>query len=505
MGKVFFVGWALWEKMTFVLACLIVLTIFAGCLKLWYTHHKLRQYEKAGPQPINREKSIIRSLSMRKGPKKQKQKQKEKSAQEAMVQKRRLMDDGPNIPFGIRAIESGIEVDGVWISRNNTPAASIRETSSSSMSAYRPIPQQSRQRSLTDVAMTLTNNGTETSPFNSSVASSSRGQSRALSTDRSTSIGSIGSNPPSSPEPVASSSRRYPPHSYQRYEGSSSKHFRNAHTLETRVPTGMPTDPARIVSYHSSSSGSSRGGSSGSNDLPASYLDFARPPPVHSMSGNPAFDDALQTHRMSQVAETGRLVPRSRRTGTSGDWTSSPLGASEVHNFSLPRSKTPPPPGSSSSNNTLNPFTTPVSENHPEVEFPEPKTPASESKSRRGSGVSYTRPDPTVLRAVNSGFAVLKPGTLDAEAAAKDSAQGVAYHHARARSASFESNERRHSRKLQKKRRPSDSSRESQSSFDAASDLERGDVKYSFDQHPPSDHDIERGAQIEASGSKYKF
>ncbi|KAG9713614.1 hypothetical protein KCU59_g20665, partial [Aureobasidium melanogenum] len=117
MGKVFFVGWALWEKMTFVLACLIVLTIFAGCLKLWYTHHKLRQYEKAGPQPINREKSIIRSLSMHKGPKKQKQKQKqkEKSAKEVMVQKRRLMDDGPNIPFGIRAIESGIEVDGLYV------------------------------------------------------------------------------------------------------------------------------------------------------------------------------------------------------------------------------------------------------------------------------------------------------------------------------------------------------------------------------------------------------
>lgn len=183
------------------------------------------------------------------------------------------------------------------------------------------------------------------------------------------------------------------------------------------------------------------------------------------------------------------------------------MGASEVHNFSLPRSKTPtpPPPDSSGSNNTLNPFTTPLSEKHPEVDFPEPKTPASESKSRRGSGMSYTRPDPTVLRAVNSGFAVLKPGTLDAEAAAKESAQGVAYHHARARSASFESNERRHSRKLQKKRRPSNSSYESQSSFDAASDLERGDVKYSFDQHPPSDHDIERGSQIEASGSKYKF
>jgi hypothetical protein len=256
------------------------------------------------------------------------------------------------------------------------------------------------------------------------------------------------------------------------------------------------------VSYHSSSSGSSRGGSNSSNELPASYLDFARPPPVHSR-GNPAFDDALQTHRMSQVAETGRLVPRTRRTGTSGDWSSSPMAASEVHNFSLPRSQSPPPPGSSSSNNTLNPFTTPVSEKHPEVDFPEQKTPASESKSRRGSGISYTRPDPTVLRAVNSGFAVLKPGTLDAEAVAKESAQGS--QHARARSASFDSTERRHSRKLQKKRRPSTSSRDSQSSFDAGSDLERGGAKYSFDQHPPPDHEVERGSQIEAYGSKYKF
>ncbi|KAI4725964.1 hypothetical protein E4T49_06277 [Aureobasidium sp. EXF-10728] len=502
MGKVFFVDWALWEKMTFVLACLIVLTILAGCLKLWYTHHKLRQYEKAGPRPINREKSIIRSLSMR--PKKQKGKQKEKSAKEAMVQKKRLMDDGPNIPFGIRAIESGIEVDGVWISRSNTPAQSIREPSSSSLSAYRPVPQQSRQGSLTDVAMTLTNNGTETSPFNASVASSSREPSQTLSMGRSISAGSIESNPTSPLEGVASASRRYPPHSYQRYEGSSSKHFRNAHTLETRIPTGMPTDPARIVSYHSSSSGSSRGGSNGSNELPASYLDVARPLPAH-LSGHPAFDDALQTHRMSQVAETGHLVPRSRRTGTSGDWTSSPLAASEVHNFSHPRSQTPPRPGSSSSNSGLNPFTTPVSEKHPEVDFPEPKSPASTSKTRRGSSLSYTRPDPTVLRTVNSGFAVLKPGTLDAEAAAKESAHTIANQHTRARSASNESNERRHSRKLQKKRRPSDSSRESKSSFDAASDLERGDVKYSFDQHPPSDHDVERGSQIEASGSKYKF
>ena len=31
---------------------------------------------------------------------------------------------GREVPFGVRAIESGIEVDGVWISRSNTPNAS---------------------------------------------------------------------------------------------------------------------------------------------------------------------------------------------------------------------------------------------------------------------------------------------------------------------------------------------------------------------------------------------
>jgi hypothetical protein len=32
------------------------------------------------------------------------------------------------IPFGIRAIQSGIEIDGVWISKTNTPAGSSRNS-----------------------------------------------------------------------------------------------------------------------------------------------------------------------------------------------------------------------------------------------------------------------------------------------------------------------------------------------------------------------------------------
>lgn len=39
------------------------------------------------------------------------------------VQAEEMKDD---IPFGVRAIESGIEIDGVWISRSNTPVGSSR-------------------------------------------------------------------------------------------------------------------------------------------------------------------------------------------------------------------------------------------------------------------------------------------------------------------------------------------------------------------------------------------
>lgn len=39
------------------------------------------------------------------------------------VQAEEMKDE---IPFGVRAIESGIEIDGVWISRSNTPVGSSR-------------------------------------------------------------------------------------------------------------------------------------------------------------------------------------------------------------------------------------------------------------------------------------------------------------------------------------------------------------------------------------------
>lgn len=40
------------------------------------------------------------------------------------------------IPFGIRAIQSGIEIDGVWISRTNTPIGSSRNSISEMPRSY---------------------------------------------------------------------------------------------------------------------------------------------------------------------------------------------------------------------------------------------------------------------------------------------------------------------------------------------------------------------------------
>lgn len=193
-----------------------VVTIMLGCLKLVYSSWRIRKYASLPPGLVNnldREKSIIRSLSRR-------------SAKTPMVERQRRVreiNDGIEVPFGIRAIESGIEVDGVWISRNNTPAPSTRESSANSLWGKLP------NSSSNDLAQS----GTQDTPGYHSIpatASSSRAPSRNL--DRSFSSESV-LNDPSSPDVIAQPAKpRYPPHSYIRYENT--RHFRNSHTLENR-------------------------------------------------------------------------------------------------------------------------------------------------------------------------------------------------------------------------------------------------------------------------------
>ncbi|ORY60136.1 uncharacterized protein BCR38DRAFT_412332 [Pseudomassariella vexata] len=115
MGAVtFFVNWELWQQMTFVLGCAIVLVFFAGLCKLWYMNRFTRKHIL-----LDEEKKTRISEMQSSG---------------LPVMKR------ADIPFGVRAIQSGIEVDGIWISRPGTPDSQSPLAAPSSM-AFPPVNQ----------------------------------------------------------------------------------------------------------------------------------------------------------------------------------------------------------------------------------------------------------------------------------------------------------------------------------------------------------------------------
>ncbi|OAA56595.1 hypothetical protein SPI_07602 [Niveomyces insectorum RCEF 264] len=99
----FFSSWQLWEEMTFVLACAIAIVFLIGLFKLWRSSRQVRRQEL-----IDEEKRA-RLTEMRKV-----------GGGLSPTTRKRNSD----IPFGVRAIQSGVEIDGIWISRPNTPSRS---------------------------------------------------------------------------------------------------------------------------------------------------------------------------------------------------------------------------------------------------------------------------------------------------------------------------------------------------------------------------------------------
>jgi len=196
---------------------------------------------------------------------------------------------------------------------------------------------------------------------------------------------------------------------------------------------------------------------------------------------NPRTDlDMLQSHRMSHVAETGQLTPRVRRPGHSGEWASVadsirlPQEISTVNgvDYFAPQQKTPSPPpppvaipsfdapvpsalrptqDSNAANQArqamplletyaARPFYLPESYQprgphnlHIERSYEEVPIEVNTSQNQqRGS---------QVLRKVNSGFEILRPGTLQLLSPEEEERAAMA--------------EKRQSRRLQKKRRTS--------------------------------------------------
>ncbi|KAK8196646.1 hypothetical protein M8818_006813 [Zalaria obscura] len=392
----FFTSWKLWEKMTFVL------TICAGCLKLWYTTRRTRKYTAL--QAIQAKSASIKRRLSRKST--------AKSTIGDMRETRKRTDKrGNDVPFGIRAIESGIEVEGVWISRSNTPASS-RDVSDSSLLAHLP-----RHHSAVD----LSSLEAQTEPATSSTGGS-RPTSMSMSQDLTFSTISDPSRPPS-PEPTANPMRS------------------RENTDETSPSSSSSTD-----SSHRSE------GSNGDNDMAHHQYTFAHTPQPRA---NRRTDlELVEHHRLSHVAETGQLLPRIRQPGHSGEWAS-------MARYSLPVTPSTclsgpddyfTPPTSAESN----PFSTPK---EPSVTQLVAEESAAENEQQalhepqEPNRFSFTlaRPQSQILRRVNSGFAILKPGTLDPP---PDAPQRQ-----RSRAATIDDAKgERQPRKLQKKRRASQDS-----------------------------------------------
>ncbi|KAE9376841.1 hypothetical protein N431DRAFT_501624 [Stipitochalara longipes BDJ] len=96
----FFYSWPLWEKMTFILGLAILGVFCVGYLKLLWMNRIVKKQEVVDEE----KRTKIRELR--------------NSGQ--IVESRRSHD----IPFGVRAIQSGITVDGIWISQSSTPIPS---------------------------------------------------------------------------------------------------------------------------------------------------------------------------------------------------------------------------------------------------------------------------------------------------------------------------------------------------------------------------------------------
>ncbi|TGJ88164.1 hypothetical protein E0Z10_g532 [Xylaria hypoxylon] len=140
MGVRFFSNWALWEQLTFVLGAGIVVVFFIGWIKLWWMQRLLKKHS------LLDEEKRARQTELRKS---------------GLPARRRA-----EIPFGVRAIQSGIEVEGIWISRPVTPmeARSSSKASSTTLDIYSELRPEDKGKAVLGSVVTPSATVTEVEP-----------------------------------------------------------------------------------------------------------------------------------------------------------------------------------------------------------------------------------------------------------------------------------------------------------------------------------------------------
>lgn len=378
-------------------------------------------------------------------------------------------------PFGIRALESGVEIEGVWISRSNlnTPTTSRPHSPSGSTSSSfldEPttpsfaIRESARARILSS---------------QSSVPSWYAPSRRASSDAGSTASWTIDTNgfkhvDTYKPRPMSTPSAGKPHNSagsaesavsdassmdYMLKRSKSSVCSNEGAVLTTTAPTVSSDDNYKATS-------SSTMATSPSTSINGSELSkISHEEPQAASSSDDQEKDKkkadlglLHTHRLSHVAETGQLVPRSKRSPrTSGEWSrTAPTRAPRprhppisMHNRGMSRSLPTTP-----TDDVQNPFdfvvpkrnvstTNLLSNGSAHVEHPKDENKRKDSKEdsedidtaqpahfyEQNDGAisaiaTLSRPpavyvptfehekDPEVLRRVNDDFQIMKPRPL---------------------------------------------------------------------------------------------
>ncbi|KAH6854438.1 hypothetical protein B0I37DRAFT_30570 [Chaetomium sp. MPI-CAGE-AT-0009] len=169
MPGTFFTSWDLWQEMTFVLAMGIVCVFCAGLCKLWWNNRLMKKKEVLDD---------------------------EKRARIEEMRKTGLpMKRANPVPFGVRAIQSGVEVDGIWISRPASLNELGEKLASSTTLAGRDSDSQSKGRGYLEdersTRITATNLGTRQNPSSASIF------------QKLTDTESLGSSTPSAALPVS--------------------------------------------------------------------------------------------------------------------------------------------------------------------------------------------------------------------------------------------------------------------------------------------------------------